>query len=278
MRWRRRSWRLWGDLTCSIEVNQKVLGLDSGGFVMSEYDLIPETIYENLPQDDHEKFVILVREAQANLARLLDDRSSNEFADEIRSQFVSTISGVAEALGVLGLPDISDDITNYKKYQTFQVYLASIVAKVRLQSQLVSRPYSVALGRITRAKIQQEIDQLRHSIGDSVLPETKQKALLDKLAELEIELSQQRLSFARTMAIAASIMTIVGGGTAALANFPKAAETVAGIIRLIGEDKANEEAERLRLMPPPKALPNHTKSNIARPSAFDSDLDDDVPF
>jgi hypothetical protein len=245
---------------------------------MSEYDLIPENTYDSLPQDDHEKFVILVREAQANLARLLDQQASNEFADEIRSQFVSTIIGIAETLGVMGLPDISDDISNYKKYQMFQVYLAGVVAKVRLQSQLVSRPFSVQLGRVTRAKIQQEIDQLRHSIGDSVLPETKRKALLDKLDELEIELSLQRVSFARTMAIAASIMTIVGGGTATLANFPKAAETIVGIIRLIGEDKANEEAERLRLMPPPKALPDYTKSKASRPSAFDSDLDDDVPF
>jgi hypothetical protein len=99
------------------------VGVSLRGFDVSEYDLIPESIYENLPQDDHEKFVVLVREAQSNLARLLDDRNSNEFADEIRSQFVSTVAGIAEALGVLGLPDISDDITNYKNIRHFRSIL-----------------------------------------------------------------------------------------------------------------------------------------------------------
>ena len=101
----------------------------------------------------------------------------------------------------------------------------------------------------------------------------------DKLEELETELTKQRLSFARTMAIAASIMTIVGGGTAALANSPKAAETIMMIIRLVGDDKEKEEQERLRLAPPPKALPDFSKPS-ANPTfgEFADDLDDDVPF
>lgn len=245
---------------------------------MSEYDLIPEEAYGDLPQDDHDKFVVLVRIAQTNLARLLDQTNSSDFASEIRSQFISIISGIAEALGIEGLPKIDDNIADYEKYQMFQVYLAGVVAKVRLQSNLVAKPHSVELGRVTRARIQQEIDQLRHSIESSDLPEKKKAALRDKLDELETELTKKRLSFARTMAIAASIMTIVGGGTAALANAPEAKETVMAIIRLIGEDKAKEEEERLRISPPPKALPDHTKSQSRPQPAFDSDLDDDVPF
>jgi hypothetical protein len=242
---------------------------------MSEYDLIPDETYDTLPSDSHDRFVLLTRVAQTNLARLLDQNGSNEFADEIRSQFVSTILGISEALGVEGLSHFENFIGDYREYQKFQVFLAGILAKVRLQGQLVAKPFSVELGRVNRARIQQEIDQLRQSINDSDLDEGKRQALRDKLDELEAELKKKRLSFARTMAIAASIMTIVGAGTTALANSPKAAETVLSIIRLIGDDKANEEAERLRLMPPPKALTNHAPQ---KPTAFDSDLDDDVPF
>lgn len=246
---------------------------------MSEYDLIPDEAYDSLPQDDHEKFVVLVRIAQTNLARLLDQTGSGDFSSEIRSQFISTISGIAEALGIEGLPNVEDrNIGSYDTYTTFQVYLSGVVAKVRLQSQLVARPHSVQLGRITRARIQQEIDQLRRSIEESDIPDKKKAALSDKLDELEAELNKQRLSFARTMAIAASIMTIVGGGTAALANAPAAKETVLSIIRMIGEDKEKEEEERLRLAPPPKALPDLTKQRARPQPAFDTDLDDDVPF
>ena len=241
---------------------------------MSQYELVPDATYDNLPQDPHDKFVAIVNVAQANLARLLDQTGSSDFAEEIRSQFISTISGAAEALGVEGLPTLSSDIADFSQFQKFQVYLAGVVMRVRLQSQLVSRPYSVALGRVTKARIQQEIDTLRLAISNSDLPQPKQASLIAKLDELQDELAKTRLGFAKMMAIAASIMTVVGGGTATLANCPKAAETVATIIALIGEDKAREETERLRLMPPPKAIPI-----LANPLATTlDDLDEDVPF
>lgn len=246
---------------------------------MSEYDLIPEETYDSLPQEPNDKFAVLVRIAQTNLARLLDQSNSNDFSTEIRSQFISIIGGIADALGIEGLPAIGNDLADYGQYQVFQVFLAGVVAKVRLQSQLVARPFSVELGRVTKAKIQQEIAQLRRSIDESDLSDAKKSALYDKLDDLETELEKKRLSFARTMAIAASIMTIMGGGTAALANAPKAAETLMTIIRLVGDDKEKEEQERLRLMPPPKALPDFTKTTVAAaPSTFADDLDDDVPF
>lgn len=245
---------------------------------MSEYDLIPEDAYANLPQDPNDKFAVLVRVAQTNLARLLDQSGSSDFSTEIRSQFISIIGGIAEALGIEGLPQIGNDLAAYDKYQMFQVYLAGVVAKVRLQGQLVARPFSVELGRISKAKIQQEIDQLRQSIDGSDLSDKKKSALRDKLDDLQTELEKQRLSFARAMAIAASIMTIVGGGAAALANAPKAAETVITIIRIVGEDKDKEEQGRLRLMPPPMALLDYTSSLAqGKPSAFDMAFDD-VPF
>jgi hypothetical protein len=245
---------------------------------MSEYDLIPDETYDNLPSDASEKFTVLVRVAQSNLARLLDQSNSSDFAAEVRSQFMSIVGGIAEALGIEGLPILDDDLANYSKYQTFQVYLAGIVARTRLQGQLVARPDSVQLGRVTRAKIQQDIDQLRYSISNSDIEKNKKDTLRDKLGELETELARQRLSFARTMAITASIMAIIGSGTAALANAPKAKETIVHILQLIGEDKAKEEEERLRLAPPPKALPDYRTGSPQPKDSVLGDLDDEIPF
>lgn len=240
------------------------------------YELIPEETYSNLPEESVDKFVVLVRVAQANMARMLDEYQSNDFSLEIKAQFISTLAGIADALGIEGLPKVEpDDLHDGRKYTMFQVYLAGIVSKVRLQGQIVSKPFSVALGRKTKAWIQQEINQLRGSIEESDLSQSKRDALVGKLDELEEELNKQRLGFARTLAITASIMTIVGGGTTALANAPKASEFVARVIGLIGEDKEKEDAERQRLAPPPKALPDHSPK---RPAPFDNDLDDDVPF
>jgi len=110
---------------------------------MSDYDLIPEEAYEGLPQEANDKFAVLVRIAQNNLARLLDNSNSSDFSSEIRSQFISIVSGMAETLGVEGLPKIGNNLADYDQYQMFQVYLAGVVAKVRLQSHLVARPFSV---------------------------------------------------------------------------------------------------------------------------------------
>ena len=144
---------------------------------MSQWELVPYETYDNLPQDPHDKFVAIVSVAQANLVRLLDQPNSNDFAEEIRSQFVSIISSIAEELEVEGLPPLTSDIGDYNQYQRFQVYLTGVVARVRLRSQLVSRSHSVTLGRATKARIQQEIDILRRSIGEADLSDTKKLTL-----------------------------------------------------------------------------------------------------
>lgn len=246
---------------------------------MSMYDLIPDELYENLPDEPHDKFVLLANAARSNLARLIDDTDSSDFVEELRSQFISTVSSIADALGIAGLPALADDLADYRQYQTFQVYLSGVIAKVRLQGQLVSRPYSVNLGRINRARIHQEIEQLRFSIDHSDLPDKKKTALLAKLTELEAELTKQRLSFAKLMAISAAIMSVVGGSATALANGPEAAQTVMRILAYIGEDKEREDAERLRLLPPPApALPDLAKAEPAKVGWGGDDLDDDIPF
>lgn len=114
---------------------------------------------------------------------------------------------------------------------------------------------------------------------DSDLPDKKKSALRDKLDELEEELAKQRLSFARTMAIAASIMTCLGGGAAFVAKLPEAGQSIIKIIQWVGEDKEKEESERLRLMPPPKALPDLSARKQVAGAGFGFDeFDDNVPF
>lgn len=243
---------------------------------MSTYDLIPDEIYDTLPEEDVDRFVILVRTAQANLQRMLDNSSSSDFSDELRDQFVATIKGCAEALGVDGLGDLTPT-SRYSDYAQFQVRLAGIVARTRLRGNLLSKPHSVELGNVTRAKIRQEIEQLRVYIGQTDLSDKKQAALNDKLDELLVELDHRRLSFARTMAIAASIMGTVGGTAGAIAAAPKIPAGVSYILSLVGQDKATEEAERERLAPPPLAIAG-PKDQPAQGFGFDDDLDDDVPF
>ncbi len=251
---------------------------------MSSYDLIPEETYSNLPDEDADKFVLLVRTAQSNLQRLLDDSNARDFSDELRSQFMATVQGIAEALGIAGLGDVRPS-AEYGDYTHFQVILAGILAKARLRSDLIAKPHSVELGRVTRAKIRQEVEQLRTYIDEAELTPAKHAALNDKLDELLAELEHRRLSFAKTMAIAASIMGTVGASAGLIAASPKIPAGISFIISLVGQDKDREDAEVARLAPPPLAIsPPQRESKTRRGGSFgqtggfSDDLDDDVPF
>jgi hypothetical protein len=243
---------------------------------MSSYDLIPEEVYANLPEEAAEKFVVLVRTAQANLQRMMDDTNSGDFAGELRSQFMATIQGTADALGIEGLGNETPSM-NYSDYHRFQIIVTGMVAKVRLLGNSLSMPDSVELGRVTKAKICQEVDQLRTYIDALEVPDAKKKAMNDKLDDLLHELSKRRLSFARVMAVAASVMTVVGGSASAIAAAPKIPSGISFIISLIGQDKEIEDSEKARLSPPQLRIEQKTPAPVGK-GAFADDLDDDVPF
>ncbi|MEI6484937.1 MAG: hypothetical protein WCO11_01570 [Sphingomonadales bacterium] len=242
---------------------------------MSSYDLIPEEVYLNLPDEPADKFVLLVRTAQSNLQRMLDDSNSNDFANELRSQFMAIIQGTAEALGIEGLSNFTPSM-DYSDYNHFQIVVTGIVARVRLLSNSLSLPDSVELGKKTKAKIYQEVDQLRIYISELDISVTKKQAMNDKLDDLLHELGKRRLSFARAMAVAASIMSVVGGSAGAIAAAPKIPSGISYIISLIGHDKDLEDSEKARLAPPPLKIEHKVVSKSK--ASFEDDLDDDVPF
>ncbi|WP_375394042.1 hypothetical protein [uncultured Sphingomonas sp.] len=242
---------------------------------MSSYDLIPEEVYENLPEEAADKFVVLVRTAQANLQRMMDDSNSSDFAGELRSQFMAIIQGTADALGIEGLATETPSM-DYSDYNRFQIIVTGIVAKVRLLGSALSMPDSVELGRVTKAKIHQEVDQLRTYIAALDVTDAKKQAMNDKLDDLLHELSKRRLSFARVMAVAASIMGVVGGSAGAIAAAPKIPSGISFIISLIGQDKEIEDREKARLSPPQLKL-EQTPTSVGG-GGFADDLDDDVPF
>lgn len=248
---------------------------------MSEYEILPVDAYEDLPSDPNDQFAKLVTIAQANVTRLMDLANSNEFATELRGQFIFTVSSIADALGIEGLPDVAPGRLDYEDYVQFQVYLAGVLARVRLQSKTIPRPHSVELGRVTRAKIEVQLNKLRQYINDSDLPEPRKASLLAKIAKLEAELQKQRVGFGRVMEVLTAVSVLAGGGTAFLANANGASETILSILTWVGEDKEKEEEERLRLAPPPKQLPDYSKPKPAATAGWSNatdDLDDDIPF
>jgi len=244
---------------------------------MSDYDIIPAIAYRDLPSDPSEKFIKLVDVAQSNFDELMKYYEADNKASLIRDQFMVVVSHVADECNVQGLRSFnSDENGSYSRYLEFRNNLIGVIAKLRLRSASAVPPHTVKLERNTRLKIGQEIEKLRYVVKNSELPEKTKIRLYGKLDELQKELAKNRLSFAVTMAITASIVTTISGATSFLADAPKALEAMTYIIGLIGHDKEAEEAEQeeaLRLAPPPKALPDLRGAPIC-----ESDPDEDIPF
>jgi uncharacterized protein (UPF0147 family) len=246
------------------------------------YELISEDDYEGLPEEAVLRFVAFESICRANMTRFITQDTSPESDSFVRLQYMTTVTGAAEALGIEGirypewLDNPVDGVTN------FMLSVSREVAKIKLGNANSNKALSVRLGEKTRGRIEQQIQKLRDIINSETIPEAKRRTLLVRLDDLSVELSQQRVSFAKVMAVLAQVSVGVASGTTFFAEAPHAIATISS---LLGIDKAAEESEAQRQGAPPKqkALPAPAKpserfgrSNL--PASRVVNIDDDIPF
>lgn len=243
------------------------------------YELISENDYEGLPEEPDLKFVAFEAICRSNMTRLITENTTQNSDHFVRLQYMAMVAGVAEALGIedVKYPDWLEDPD--RGLDAFMLAVSRQVARIRLRANSGAKALSVRLGEKTRGRIEQQIQKLRVIISAEAMPEEKRKALLSRLDELSIELSQSRVSFAKVMAVLAQISIGVATGTTFLAEAPHAIATISS---LLGADKAAEEAEVQRLGVPakPKALPSPPKPKASTKSnSVSFSLDDgEIPF
>ncbi len=245
------------------------------------YELISNEDWNNLPEDPDLKFVEIDRICRRNLTGMINEQTDGYLDEMVPLQYITTLANAAIELGIPDVEYPHDEDQPTRKISSFMLAVSGAVTRIRLRTSGRAAPYSVRLGIGTKARIQLKIQQLRATIEEAHMPESKREALLGKLDELAVELDQTRLSFARTMKILAAISVGVCAGTSFLADAPQAITT---ITRLIGADKEIEEAEAKRLgrEPEPKLLTSPQTTDQTQRAADASstyeDLDDEIPF
>lgn len=245
------------------------------------YELMSAEDYDSLPEEPGLKFAEIDRICRRNMNEMINEHTEGNFDSMVHLQYMTTLVAAAAELSIpnIQFPDSEDN--TYNQLSSFMLAVSGEVTRIRLRAGSRAAPYSVRLGVRTKAQIQLKIQQLRATIEEAQMPESKRKALLAKLDELMDELGQTRLSFARTMKILAAVSVGVCAGTSFLADAPQALAT---INRLIGADKELEEAEAERigigqerkLLPAPHTAEPASQANGAR--AGQDDLDDEIPF
>jgi hypothetical protein len=240
------------------------------------YELISDADYITLPEEPELRFAAFESTCRASMTRLITQDTTPVSDRFVRMQYMTTVAGAAEALGIEGVayPDRLDDPAD--GLDDFMLSVSRAIAKIKLKGA-VQGPHSVRLGAKTRGLIEQQIQKLRNIISEADLSHSRRDALLRRLDELSVELGQTRVSFAKVMSVLVHVGAAVASGTTFLAEAPHA---IATITSLLGHDKAAEDAEARRLgsPPKPKALPNPRKEKEATIMAEALAFDDDIPF
>jgi len=256
--------------------------------------LISDDGYNELPDDDDQCFVAFEVKAHARLNAMLQNESpTDDYYQTVKSQYMSAVYSAANACHITTLPapQFEDSINFYKTFNMFELAVQGEVARIRVRGRRSIGITSVQLLDNTKTIIRHHVSRLRDIISAADLPPDRKEALNRKLEELVEALENRRLNLGKVMlalgyvvAGLASATTIASEGPAALVHIQNA---VIAIMTGVGADKMSEDAAKLRLAPPLKALPappppvEVVAARANRPS-WDTprggDLDDDIPF
>jgi hypothetical protein len=251
---------------------------------MSDFELISDEDYANLPEDKDLCFVEFERIYRRNMTELLSGERSKDFDDSLKMQYMTAIAAVAMECEV---PNIEFNPQDFEypvgDFGRFSLVVQAEVARIKIRQRGGRDPYSVLLLQNTRTKIEFHVGRIRDAVTHSDLSEEKKKRLAEKLDQLIVELSSQRLNFGKALAILAAVSTLMSGPVTIAAEGPAA---VTHILTLIGHDKATEDEASRRLAPPPKALPKPNKPEKQTMARHHSPMrrrqsgaiDDDIPF
>lgn len=247
------------------------------------YSLLDLDDYDRAPLEPHRKFAVLEQTARRRMTEIMEATDSGSLASELRTQYMSLMVAMSEALGIPGISYIDEQFPNqWEEYQAFALQVQRVVARIMLNEALVARPYSVQLATATKQKIESQIIVLRGLIEQSDMPPKRRSKLIAQLDDFAAELNRPRLNYAAVALVATTLLAGIQGATSTLADAPSAYKTVGTILKWIGQDKEAEEQERERLGAPPLMLPNPQpvpRAEKPKPTSggFDDDFDD-VPF
>ena len=244
------------------------------------YELISDKEYDNLPDEDDRCFVEFETICRRNMTRMIDENTSSDFDQAVREQYMAAVSAVARECNIPNVEYNPASNGNFNEiFSYFSLAVQGEVARIRVRLRGERHPYSVLLTGSTRTKIEHYILRIRDTVESSDLDPDRKKRLRERLDQLGTELGNQRLSFAKTMALLTGVLAGLGSSVTIAAEGQNA---VAHIMQLIGYDKATEDAAARRLAPPPKALPAPaTKPPAVRPNLprhTAADIDDEIPF
>jgi hypothetical protein len=255
---------------------------------MNVFDFVSQEELDDLPEDDHLAFAIFARHAQRRLAEATDKIDGSEdygwrLIEEWRYDFMNVVLAAAKRFGIEPFATMQMPTTNNfgdAVHRQFKADLDFYMTQLAIDNTLRDRRDSVHLSQTAKERIRNYVHELKQCIDKADLGESRKEALLKKLAEFEAAVEGRRLSLLAVTRITLEIMMIPGG---LWASQQIATKLMNNVMQTVAEEKMVDDQKRQlppvappqKLMPPRDAI---IETKRPQPAAFDTDLDDDVPF
>lgn len=238
--------------------------------------LLNEEDYEDLPSDDREAFAKLQGIAWQRVREEGEDSDGDPPA-RVALDYMTEVAALAHQFDVPGinyhLESNSGWVSNYREFVRAVQYQ---LVQIRVQRSRREQKNSLTISGPGRERIQHHLEQLKVEISASSIDEKRKRALLDKIADFEVELAKKRFNLAAAMAVVALIAATASDSAGALEGAMKLATSISVAI---GNEKAEDDERQLALpkREPLKAIPDMRPSHqVSKNIAFD--VEDEVPF
>lgn len=232
--------------------------------------------YEGIPEDDRDAFAHLESISRDRLHRTEKDRDGDPPWDAVMS-YMNEIAALAEQFDIPGI-QYDDECDNYRhEYSRFTRAVDYRLAQIRVQRARKAARQSVEISGPGRQKIQHYLEKLKAEIEAADIPAKRKRALLDRLAEFEVELAKRRFDLVKAMAL---IALVAAAANDFVGVFKDAPNLIGSITQVIGAEAVAEDERRPQLAKPEpfRAIPDMRPQPPAQDSKPALDLDDDVPF
>jgi hypothetical protein len=242
---------------------------------MSDFGTLEPNIYENLPEDPEQAFLLLEEkyraECEDGVRRAHQEENLNVYFVDYIAQVIGTITELGlEAKFDNRVPQIEN--VDYQTYLNFSKDVKHYRTMLLIRHGRRVQGYSVQFDAATKVKVKHHIDQLRDIFGKLEIEQDKRDALRSKLNALQEEVDRDRTRFDVYAALAVEAAGVVGESV----EKSKVLDVLNAIARVIWGTKKDQETKGLPAPTPPKRIEPPRPSKSAAKGR--GDTEDEIPF
>lgn len=202
--------------------------------------LVNSTDYDELPLEPVKRWLKLRDLVERRLEEVTDYQNGPSEEDLI--EYCAVLINAAEALGLGDFDNISIGQIR-ENYQHLRSQIIGLATRLSIGGTQKQGQLSVTLSAPNKVKIIAEIEKLRALVGDCDFSSKQKDRLNSKLNDLHRIILNDRVDFAKLMAILAFLSAGLFNSTSFLADAPQAIATISSVIGVAKEEE--EQAQNL---------------------------------